>query len=83
MIRARQPWLTKPARVSLAEFSKSLTSIETQIQPDCDSDTTETVSLESAGRKLFAAEVVAAMSNPALTDGEEVLEAPGGNSQQH
>jgi hypothetical protein len=76
VIGNRQHRVTEPTRLSLAQFSKSLTSRETQAQPDCDSDTTERFGLESVGQKQFAAEVVAAMSNPALGTGEEVVGQP-------
>jgi hypothetical protein len=50
--------------MSLAQFSKNLISGESQGQPDCLGSSTEGVGLESGGPKRFAADVVAAMSNP-------------------
>jgi hypothetical protein len=58
------PGVTKSTRISLAQFSKNLTSIENQAQPECACDSAERVALEHTGPKQFAAEVVAAMSNP-------------------
>jgi len=66
----RQPSATKPKRMSLAQFSKNLMSGESQGQPDCLGSSTEGVDLESVGQKRFAADVVAAMSNPATAKGD-------------
>jgi hypothetical protein len=62
--------------MSLAHFSKNLMPSESQGLPDCVGGTTEDVGLESVGQKRFAADVVAAMSNPALEFNEEVAELP-------
>ena len=67
---------TKPKRMSLAQFSKNLMPGESQGQPDCVGSATEGVGLESVGQKRFAADVVAAMSNPGLKANEEVAELP-------
>jgi hypothetical protein len=56
--------------MSLAQFSKNLMSGESQGQPDRVGSTTEGVGLERGGPKRFAADVVAAMSNPATAKGE-------------
>jgi hypothetical protein len=67
---SRQPSATKPKRMSLAQFSKNLMSGESQGQPDCVGSATEGVGLESVDPKQFAADVVAAMSNPATAKTE-------------
>jgi hypothetical protein len=67
---SRQSSATKPKRMSLAQFSKNLISGESQGQPDCLGSSTEGVGLESGGPKRFAADVVAAMSNPATAKSE-------------
>jgi hypothetical protein len=67
---SRQSSATKPKRMSLAQFSKNLMSGESQGQLDFVGSTTEGIGLESAGQKRFAADVVAAMSNPATAKSE-------------
>jgi hypothetical protein len=67
---SRQPSATKPKRMSLAQFSKNLMSGESQGHLDFVGSTTEGIGLESAGQKRFAADVVAAMSNPATAKSE-------------
>ena len=67
---SRQPSATKPKRMSLAQFSKNLMSGESQGQPDCVDSITEGAGLESVSQKRFAADVVAAMSNPATAKSE-------------
>jgi hypothetical protein len=58
--------------MSLAQFSKNLTSRENQVQAECPSHSLERVALEHTCPKQFAAEVVAAMSTP-LKATEELL----------
>jgi hypothetical protein len=72
----RPPSLAKPKWMSLAQFSKTLMSGESQDQPDCVGNTTEGVGEESVGPKRFATDVVAAMSNPGLESNEGVAELP-------
>jgi hypothetical protein len=66
----RQSSSTKPKRMSLAQFSKNLMSGESQGQPDCVGSATEGVGLQSVDQKRFAADVVAAMSNPTTAKSE-------------
>jgi hypothetical protein len=73
-MRSRQANVTNPTRMSLAQFSKNLMSSESRGQPDCVAGTTEGVGLESVGQKRFAADVVAALSNPTRKANEEVAE---------
>jgi hypothetical protein len=76
MLGSRQTSVTKPTRMSLAQFSENLTSGNSQGRPDCASSTTEGVALESPGQKRFANDVVAAMSNPALQANDGAAEVP-------
>jgi hypothetical protein len=61
----------KPAKMSLAQFSKTLVSCESQGGKECVSGTIKSVDLESLGEKRFAAEVVAAMSTPRSKGGDQ------------
>jgi len=72
VVGSRQP-KTKP-RMSLAQFSRNLISSEPQDHPDRAISTTEGAGLESIGQKRFAADVVAAMSNPILESSDEAEE---------
>lgn len=70
-MRVRLSIVSKPTRMSLAQFSKNLMSIEPAGRLDCADGTSEVAGFEGLGQKQFAAEVVAAMSNPETP-------APGG-----
>ncbi len=73
-MRVRLSIVSKPARMSLAQFSKNLLSSETAGRLDCADGITEVAGFEGLGQKRFAADVVAAMSNPEAP-------APGGIPQ--
>ena len=66
--------LTKPTRISLAEFTRNLKPSESP-GPVC---ATISIGAESGGRKRFAAGVVVAMSNPAPDCVAEPEERPDG-----
>jgi hypothetical protein len=70
------PGVTKPPRMSLAQFSKDLVASDSQGRPDCAGGIGEEVDQESIGHQRFAAEVVAAMSIPAVKFNGEVKELP-------
>jgi hypothetical protein len=70
-MRVRLSIVSKLARMSLAQFSKNLMSGGHAGRPDCAGGTTEVAGFEGLGQKRFAADVVAAMSNPETP-------APGG-----
>jgi hypothetical protein len=74
VIGSRQP---KPARMSLAQFSRNLISSESHNRPDYASSTANGVGLERIGQKRFAADVVAAMSIPALQPHGVAVGNPG------
>jgi hypothetical protein len=65
MLGRGQASATNPTRLSLAQFSKNFTWGESGGRPNRASRTTEWVGQEPAEHKSFAADVVAAMSNPA------------------
>jgi len=75
VIGRRQASVTKPTRISLAQFSKSLMARKSQDRPAV-VDSTECLGLESVGQKRFAADVVAALSNHAVKANEEIVELP-------
>jgi hypothetical protein len=58
----------------LAQFSKALVSSLSRGRQGSASGAPESVGLKSVGQKEFAADVVAAMSNPARKANEEVPE---------
>jgi hypothetical protein len=62
-MRGRLSIVSKPARMSLAQFSKNFMSGEPAGRLDC-AGPTEVAGFEALGQKRFAADVVAAMSNP-------------------
>ena len=64
----------KPTGMSLAQFSRTLTLSEVHSGPDRAGGTREIIRPEGVER--FAANVVAAMSNPAPDTAEEVAEPP-------
>ena len=70
-MRVRLSIVSKPARMTLAQFSKDLVSGKAEGEFVCVGETTEVAGLEGFGQKQFAADVVAAMSNPETP-------APGG-----
>lgn len=74
MFGSRQPPVTKPTGMSLAEFTKDLTSRNSHGRPACVAGTREGVG--PVGQKSFAADVVGAMSNPALEPDVEGVELP-------
>lgn len=76
MMGSWPPGATKPTRMSLAQFSKNLAASESQGRPDCVGGTADAVGQESVGQQRFAAEVVAAMANPAVKSNEEITELP-------
>lgn len=69
MIGSRQPRITKPTGMSLAQFTRNLSASQSQGPPR--SADSQTVGPENVGQKRFAADVMVAMSKPVLE--EEVL----------
>jgi hypothetical protein len=62
--------------MSLAQFSKYLVASDSQGRPDCAGGIAEEVGQESIDHQRFAAEVVAAMSIPAVKSNREFKELP-------
>jgi hypothetical protein len=62
-MRVRLSIVSKPARMSLAQFSRNFMSSKPAGRLDC-AGPTEVAGFEALGQKRFAADVVAAMSNP-------------------
>ena len=62
--------------MSLAQFTRTLALSEFQDGPPSVGEATGDVGAERIGQKNFAADVVGAMSNPALGPDEEVAELP-------
>jgi hypothetical protein len=82
---SRPPGVTKPRRMSLAQFSKNLAARDSQDPPDCVGATAEGVGKECVGHQRFAADVVAAMAYPAVQSNEVELQHPqltGANSSK-
>jgi hypothetical protein len=67
VIGSRQPRVTKPARMSLAQFTRNLTTSESDAPSPCAGG--EMADPESVGQKRFAANVMVAMSKPTRCDG--------------
>jgi hypothetical protein len=72
-IGSRKAGAAKPARTSLAQFSRKLTLNEPQGGPDHVTGTADGVG-ESVSDKRFAADVVVAMSGPAVDSRENGTE---------
>jgi hypothetical protein len=76
VIGSRRPRVTEPTSMSLAQFTRTLALSEFQGGPPSVAEATVDIGAEGIGQKNFAADVVGAMSNPALEPNEEVAELP-------
>jgi hypothetical protein len=73
MIGSFKASATRPARISLTQFSEDLLSRDSQDRPSL---TTPAFSLADIHQRRFAADVVAAMSSPALEANKEAENSP-------
>jgi hypothetical protein len=70
------PGVTKPTRMSLAQFSKNLAATDSQGRRDCVGAIAEEVGKECVGHQLFAADVVAATAYSPVKSNKEELQHP-------